>query len=310
MNTLILIVGPTGTGKTELSVKLAKLLDAEIISCDSMQVYRGMNIGTAKVTEPEKQGVPHHMIDIISPFQSFSVSDFCTRAKIVAQKIFAKGKPVIMVGGTGLYADSFVRDIDFTETTGSEKIRSELMDFCEKEGTEALFQILKSVDPESAEAIHMNNVKRVIRAIEYYRLTGETISEHNRKTKEKPSPYKYVYIGLTRNREELYDRINNRVDKMMQNGLLAEVWTLYAMGCNMKHTSMQALGYKELIWYLRGKCTLSEAVEILKRDSRRYAKRQLTWFGRSTEVNWINLSEASDPVAEALSILKNNEVTL
>lgn len=310
MNTLILIVGPTGIGKTELSVKLAKLLDAEIISCDSMQVYRGMNIGTAKVTEPEKQGVSHHMIDIISPFQSFSVSDFCIQAKAEAQKIFAKGKPVIMVGGTGLYADSFVRDIDFTETGSSKEIRSELMDFCEKEGTEALFQILKSVDPESAEAIHMNNVKRVIRAIEYYRLTGETISEHNRKTKEKPSPYKYVYIGLTRNREELYERINNRVDKMMQSGLLAEVWTLYAMGCSLKHTSMQALGYKELIWYLQGKCNLSEAVEILKRDSRRYAKRQLTWFGRSTEVNWINLSEASDPVAEALSILKNNEVTL
>lgn len=310
MNTVILIVGPTGTGKTELSVRLAGLLGAEIISCDSMQIYKGMDIGTAKVTEEEMQGITHHMIDIVSPFDSYSVSEYCNAARDVAGKIFAKNKLVIMVGGTGLYADSFVRDIDFTETGSSEEIRSELNALCEKEGVDAVFDILKSIDPESAASIHKNNVKRVIRAIEYYRLTGETISEHNRKTKEKPSPYNYVYIGLTRDREELYERINKRVDIMMQKGLLAEVWTLYSMGCNEKMTSMQALGYKELIWYLRGKCNLAEAVSVLKRDSRRYAKRQLTWFGRNKEVNWINLSHTSDSLAEAMSIIKNREVTL
>ena len=308
MNTVILIVGPTDTGKTDLSVKLAKLIDAEIISCDSMQIYKGMDIGTAKVTSDEMQGVPHHMIDIVAPFDIYSVSNFCSDAKEYAHSVFAKGKPVIMVGGTGLYADSFVKDIDFTETGSSDEIRRELGEFCEKNGVEALHEMLESIDPESAGAIHMNNTKRVIRAIEYYRLTGETISEHNRRTKEKPSPYNYVYIGLTRDREELYDRINKRVDIMMQRGLLAEVWTLYKMGLSDKHTSMQALGYKELIWYLKGKCTLGEAVEILKRDSRRYAKRQLTWFGRNSEINWINLSSTDKALEEAVSVLKNKGV--
>jgi len=311
MNTVILIVGPTGCGKTALSVALAKAIDAEIISCDSMQVYRGLDIGTAKVTEAEMQGVPHHMIDIISPFESYSVSDFCADAKAAAAKIFAKGKIAVMVGGTGLYADSFVKDIDFTATGSCDKIRSELEEFVRQNGAEALHAHLAIIDPESAEAIHANNIKRVIRAIEYYRLTGETISEHNRRTKEKPSPYKYVYIALSRNRAELYERIDHRVDIMMQKGLLAEVWTLHKMGLRPCHTAMQALGYKELVWYLEGKCNLTEAVDILKRDSRRYAKRQLTWFGRNKEVNWIDLSGGKDEeyaLAMAKEILHQNEV--
>lgn len=308
---LILIVGPTGCGKTALSVALAKELETEIISCDSMQIYKYMNVGTAKVTDEEKEGIPHYMLDIKSPLEIYSVSDFCNDAKVYAQKIFGKNKPAIMVGGTGLYVDSFVKDIDFTETGSSEEIRAELEAYASSAGNEALHSELMKVDPESGEAIHPNNVKRVIRALEYYRLTGETISEHNRRTKEKPSPYNYVYIGLTRNRDELYERIDRRVDRMMEEGLPLEVWTLWKMGCNEDHTSMQALGYKEILWYLKGKCTLSEAVRILKRDSRHYAKRQLTWFGRNPEINWIDLSgdkPLETALEEAMRIVEQNGV--
>ncbi len=312
MNTVILIVGPTGCGKTELSVKLAKKIGAEIISCDSMQVYKGLNIGTAKATKEEQNGIPHYMLDIKSPFESYSVSDFCIDAKKCANEIFSKGKPVIMVGGTGLYADSFIKDISYTEgASKDEAIRKELSLYAENNGETALHNLLSEIDPESANTIHKNNVKRVIRAIEYYRITGETISEHNKRTKEKPSPYKYVYVLLTRDREELYERIDKRVEQMMQKGLLCEVWTLYKMGLKKEHTSMQALGYKELVWYLEGKCTLWEAVNILKRNSRRYAKRQLTWFGRNDEANIINLShfqDADEATEKIMDILYENEV--
>lgn len=312
MNTVILIVGPTGTGKTELSVRLAKKLGAEIISCDSMQVYKGLDIGTAKVTKEEMDSIPHHLIDIKSPFENYSVSDFCIDAKMAANEIFAKGKSAIMVGGTGLYADSFIKDIDYSGGASSDDaIREELSLFAEKNGAHALHAQLCEIDPESAEAIHENNIKRVIRAIEYYRITGETISEHNKRTKDKPSPYKYVYILLTRDRDELYDRIDKRVDHMMQNGLLSEVWTLHMMGLGKKHTSMQALGYKELVWYIEGKCTLPEAIRILKRNSRRYAKRQLTWFGRNKEANVLNLSEFKNPddvMNRVMNILSENGV--
>ncbi|MBQ4528116.1 MAG: tRNA (adenosine(37)-N6)-dimethylallyltransferase MiaA [Clostridia bacterium] len=310
--TVIVIVGPTGSGKTELSVKIAKLLGAEIISCDSMQVYKGMDIGTAKIRPDEQLGVPHHLIDILQPQESYSVSEFCKDARAVAENIFKRGKCVVLVGGTGLYADSFIKGIDFTETGSNAKIRMELEHYAEKNGADALHNLLASFDYESAASIHPNNIKRVIRAIEYYRLTGETISEHNRKTKEKPSPYKYIYFGISRDRRELYERIDKRVDIMMKDGLIDEVFTLYKAGCNRTHTSMQALGYKELLWYINGKCTLDEAVRILKRDSRRYAKRQLTWFGRNSEINWLDLSggkNADSVMDEVRRILVENEVT-
>lgn len=306
MKKVLAIIGPTGCGKTELSVKIAKRTGAEIISSDSMQIYKGMDIGTAKVTKEEMQNVPHHMIDILSPSESFSVSDFCKEAKKKAEEIFKKGKPVVLVGGTGLYTDSFIKDIDFSEEGEKDlKLRARLEDYAKNFGAEALFEKLREIDEKSAQTIHPNNVKRVIRAIEYYTLTGEPISLHNERTKSKPSPYDYVYIGLTRDREELYERIDKRVDLMMEKGLLGEVMTLYKMGLSKDHTSMQALGYKELFWYINGKATLEESVRILKRDSRRYAKRQLTWFGKNPDINWINLSSQPNGEERAMEILKS-----
>ncbi len=290
-NKVIALVGPTGVGKTETSLELAKLTNSEIISCDSMQIYRGMDIGTAKASADEMRVVPHHMIDIKDPKESYSVCDYVADAKKALESIFDKGKNVMVVGGTGLYADSFIKDTDFTKAQGDAKIRAELEAFAKKNGNEALHDILKEVDPRSSLAIHANNVKRVIRAIEYFRITGETIWDHNKKSSMQKSPYDHIYIGLTRNRDELYERIDKRVDIMMDMGLLDEVFDLWKSGCNLGHTSMQALGYKEFIHYIEGRCTLGEAVNILKRDSRRYAKRQLTWFNRNKEINWINLSE-------------------
>ena len=306
MKKVLAIIGPTGCGKTELSVKIAKRTGAEIISSDSMQIYKGVDIGTAKVTKEEMENVPHHMIDILSPSESFSVSDFCKEAKKKAEEIFKKGKPVVLVGGTGLYTDSFINDIDFSEEGEKDlKLRAKLEDYAKNFGAEALFEKLREIDEKSAQTIHPNNIKRVIRAIEYYTLTGEPISLHNERTKSKPSPYDYVYIGLTRDREELYERIDKRVDLMMEKGLLGEVMTLYKMGLSKDHTSMQALGYKELFWYINGKATLEESVRILKRDSRRYAKRQLTWFGKNPDINWINLSSQPNGEERAMEILKS-----
>lgn len=307
-NKVIALVGPTGVGKTETSLKLAELTNSEIISCDSMQVYKGMDIGTAKVSKEEAQKVPHHLIDILEPWQMYNVCAYVSDAKKCLADIFSRGKNVMVVGGTGLYADSFINDTDFTETTGSEEVRCELAEYAEKHGREALHDMLRQSDPESAEQIHPNNVKRVIRAIEYFRLSGEKISEHNKKSALRPSPYDYVYIGLTRNREELYQRIEKRVDLMLEANLLDEVMSLYKKGCNLNMTSMQALGYKEIIHYIKGKCTLDEAVRILKRDSRHYAKRQLTWFGRNKNINWINLSECDgfdDVINKSVKIIED-----
>lgn len=292
-NKVIAIVGPTGVGKTELSLKLASLTNSEIISCDSMQIYKGMDIGTAKVSEKEKSIIFHHLIDIKSPKESYSVCEYVNDAKKSLSDIFSRGKNAMLVGGTGLYVDSFINDADFTKTKSSDDIRKELTLYAEKNGVLSLHNMLREIDPESAEAIHPNNVKRVIRAIEYFRTSGEKISDHNKKDSLKKSPYDYVYIGLTRNRDELYERIDKRVDLMVENGLIDEVKKLWDMGCNLNMTSMQALGYKEIIHYIEGRCTLKEAIRILKRDSRRYAKRQLTWFNRNKDIHWINLSEVS-----------------
>ena len=309
-NKVIALVGPTGVGKTETSLRLASLTNSEIISCDSMQIYRGMNIGTAKATLAEMAIVPHHMINIKNPNEPYSVCDYVNDAKKCLKDIFSRGKNVLLVGGTGLYADSFIKDTDFTKASGSEEIRKELAEYAARNGNEALHLILKQTDPESAEAIHPNNVKRVIRAIEYFRVSGEKISDHNKKSALSPSPYDHVYIGLKRERSELYERIDKRVDLMLEEGLMEEVFELWKNGCKRDMTSMQALGYKEIIHYIEGRCTLSEAVRILKRDSRHYAKRQLTWFGRNKNIKWINLSKinsATDAAAMALEFINNKQ---
>ena len=307
-NKVIAIVGPTGVGKTELSLRLAEITDSEIISCDSMQIYKGMDIGTAKASKDETARVKHHLIDILDPRENYSVCEYVNDAKNSLEEIFKKGKNVMVVGGTGLYVDSFIRGTDFTDAGGNEEIRTALTEYAEKNGNELLHKMLEEVDPESAAAIHPNNTKRVIRAIEYYKVSGEKISDHNKKSALAPSPYDYVYIGLTRDRQNLYERIDKRVDEMVSMGLADEVFGLWKKGCTLDMTSMQALGYKEIIWYIKGKCTFDEAIRILKRDSRRYAKRQLTWFKRNQNINWINLSEyssADDVINEIIKILEN-----
>jgi tRNA dimethylallyltransferase len=269
-----------------------------------------MDIGTAKATADEMKIVPHHLIDIKEPHEAYSVCEYVKDAKKCLEDIFSRGKNAMLVGGTGLYVDSFIKDTDYTETASDDTIRKELSLYALENGNEALHQILNKIDPESAEAIHPNNVKRVIRAIEYFKLSGEKISDHNKKTALSVSPYDYVYIGLTRNRDELYERIDKRVDIMMAEGLLDEVFSLWKKGCTRDMTSMQALGYKELIHYIEGRCTLGEAIRILKRDSRHYAKRQLTWFGRNKNIKWINLSEikSADEAAElACRYIENRE---
>lgn len=288
---LIILTGPTAVGKTALSIELAKALDGEIISADSMQVYRHMDIGSAKVTEEEMKGIPHHLIDVIDPEEEFNVTRFQTIAKEAMEEIYARGHVPIIAGGTGFYIQALIYDIDFKENEDSSEIRQELEKFGEEHGNEALHEMLKAIDPESAEAIHANNKKRVIRAIEYYRLTGQKISEHNQEEREKESPYDFYYYVLTCERSRLYERIDERVDLMLQMGLVEEVKKLKERGCCRGMVSMQGLGYKEILDYLDGTCTLDEAVYVLKRDTRHFAKRQLTWFKRERDVRWLELEK-------------------
>ena len=285
------IAGPTVVGKTALSVEIAKLLNAEIISADSMQIYKKMNIGTAKVTESEKQGVAHHLIDVVEPWEPFSVCDFVEMCKKAVDDITSRKKQVIITGGTGLYIDSFLRDIDFTYTDVDDAYREELEQIALKKGNEYIHNMLFEVDPESAKNIHPNNVKRVIRALEFYKTTGFAISRHNEISRQKPSPYNCCYICFVRDRQELYQRIDKRVDIMLEDGLIQETKELLSLGIGPETTAMQAIGYKEIIPYIQGKMTLDEAVDNLKRSSRRYAKRQLTWFGNRHDIVYINLSE-------------------
>lgn len=300
---VVVIAGPTGVGKTATSIELAKHLNGEIISADSMQIYRGMDIGTAKVTEEEMQGVPHHMIDIAEPTENFSVYRYVSMCKDAVSDILSQNKLPIIAGGTGLYIDSFLSDIDFTEVTSDKAYRTELENMALEKGNEYVHHMLMVADPISAQNIHPNNLKRVIRALEYYKTTGTTISSHNEESKKKESPYNCCYICLTRDREELYERIDKRVDIMLEGGLVDEVKKLLNSGCTSEHTSMQALGYKEIIAYLTGDTDFEDAVAILKRDSRRYAKRQLTWFRRREDALWINLSEPGNPVDKALEYI-------
>lgn len=307
---LIIIGGPTACGKTALSIALAKRLNGEIISADSMQVYRYMDIGTAKATKEEMQGIPHYLIDELDPDETYNVMIFQNKAKAYMQQIWEKGKLPILVGGTGFYINALLYDNTFTETESDSAYREECYRLAETEGAEALFSKLRQIDPEYAQTIHANNVKRVARALEYYQLTGERFSEHNKKQKEKESPYLFGTLLLTMERERLYQRIDQRVDRMLEQGLVAEVGGLLERGYSPALVSMQGLGYKELIPYLQGECTLAAAVETLKKGTRHFAKRQLTWFRRQLDGFWIDM-EATDmetAVAQALAYLKKENI--
>ncbi len=293
---ILAVVGPTASGKTAVSVELAKRLGGEVVSCDSMQVYRRMNVGTAKPTEEEKCGIAHHLIDAVEPDAPFSCAEYVTKASEVVKDIWARGKLPILCGGTGLYLDRFLCG-EMEETHADEGLREALFAFAEKEGVEALHARLREVDPESAEAIHPNNVKRVVRALEIYEQTGIPKSEFDRRSQVGESPYEAVVIGLHYPRREvLYERINRRVDMMIEDGLLEETKQLKDEGVfDVNLTAAQAIGYKELLGYLEGCETLAEATENLKTATRRYAKRQLTWFSAKPYVQWIEMEKEGAP---------------
>lgn len=300
---LIILTGPTAVGKTDLSIKLAGAIDGEIISADSMQVYRHMDIGSAKVTREEMGGIPHYLIDVLEPDQEFNVVSFQSMAKEALNEIYSHGHIPIIAGGTGFYIQALLYDIDFTENDGDSSIRRELEALAVSEGERApllLHSMLQKADPKAAADIHPNNIKRVIRAIEYFRQTGERISLHNERAHAKESPYNFLYYVVTTERDQLYRRIENRVDRMLEQGLVEEVQRLKAMGCHRGQTSMQGLGYKEILDYLNGECSLDEAVYRLKRDTRHFAKRQLTWFKRERDVRWIHLPDFQGDLSLAL----------
>lgn len=285
---IIVLTGPTAVGKTSASIGLAKAIGGEIISADSMQVYRQMDIGSAKITPEEMDGVPHHLIDVLDPSESFNVVTFQTMAKAAMQGIYEREHVPIVVGGTGFYIQALLYDIDFTEETDADAYRKKLEQIAQERGVDELYQQLVAVDPKGAEAIHPNNVKRVIRALEYYRNTGKPISEHNETSRQKESPYDFVYFVLDMERQKLYDRIDKRVDLMIEQGLVREVEALRHRGFSRNMVSMQGLGYKEILDYLDGDISLEEAIYCIKRDSRHFAKRQLTWFRRERDVTWIH----------------------
>ncbi len=289
---LVILAGPTAVGKTENSIRLAKAINGEIISADSMQVYKRMDIGSAKIMPEEMQGIRHHLIDVLEPTEEFNIVRFQTMAKKAVQEIVSNGKIPILVGGNGFYIQSLLYDIDFKEEENIDTtLRESLQHFADTNGKEALHGRLKEIDPESAEAIPPGNVKRVIRAIEFYETHHEKISSHNKEQKEKESPYNFAFFVLTDERPVLYERIDKRVDSMLKNGLIDEVKALQAEGLTRSHISMQGLGYKEILAYLEGEITLEEAIYILKRDTRHFAKRQITWFKREKEVKWLDKSK-------------------
>lgn len=285
---LVVLTGPTAVGKTKLSISLAKALNGEIISADSMQVYKYMDIGSAKITEKEMDGVPHHLIDVLSPFEEFHIVRFQELAKKAMEDIYNRGKTPVFVGGTGFYIQAITKDIDFTEGEEDKQYREELSRLAAEKGNEFLHEMLREVDKKSAEEIHANNVKRVIRALEFYKENGFPISQHNEEQKQNETPYNLAYFVLNAPRDLLYERIDRRVDEMMENGLVKEVQKLKDMGCRWEMTSMQGLGYKEILSFLDGEIPLDEAVRILKRDTRHFAKRQLTWFRRESNVVWVD----------------------
>ena len=285
MNNIICIAGPTASGKTSLAVELAKTFNGEVVSCDSMQVYRRMDIGTAKPTEEEKQGIVHHMLDVAEPEEDFSVSCYCEMAGPIVDDILARGKTAIIAGGTGLYMDALIRGNDFAPYPSTGR-RQELEQRAKEEGIEVLMEWLRQVDPESAARLHLSDQKRIIRALEVYLETGETITAHNLKTQMRPPKYRPLWLGLDfSDRQKLYERINLRVDIMLEMGLIAEIQALLDQGVPPKCTAMQAIGYKEFVSALQGSGTVAEAAALVQQASRHYAKRQLTWFRRNSAMN-------------------------
>lgn len=299
---LIILTGPTAVGKTALSIGLAKAVDGEIISADSMQVYRKMNIGTAKIQQSEMQGVRHHLIDILDPGEDFNVVLFKKYALEAMKDIYSRGKIPVVVGGTGFYIQALLYDINFEDNDNDMSYREELQTLSAEHGNSYIHDMLAGVDPESAEKIHENNVKRVIRALEFYKKTGMKISKHNEAESQKESPYNFEYFVLNDDRQKLYDRIDRRIDIMLADGLLDEVRSLVDEGYSRDLVSMQGLGYKEMIDYIQERYTLDEAVYTLKRDTRHFAKRQVTWFKREKQVTWVNKNEF-DSEADILSFM-------
>ena len=290
MEPVVCIVGPTASGKTALSIALARAFDGEIISADSMQIYRGMDIGTAKPSPAERAGIPHHMLDVADPEEDYSVARYVEEASRAIADIHLRGKLPIVAGGTGLYVDSLLRGMDFAESPGDAVLRRALAERAQREGSGELYAELARVDPEQAARLHINDTKRIIRALEVFYATGERLSEHNRRTREYPARYRAAVIGLTyADRALLYGRIEARVDQMLEDGLVDELRTLLGRGVPESATSMQAIGYKELRPYLAGEKSLAEAAADLKQATRRYAKRQITWFRRNPDIRWFTV---------------------
>ena len=303
---LVILTGPTAVGKTALSIKLASEIGGEIISADSMQVYRQMDIGSAKIKPEEMGGIPHHLIDILEPEEEFNVCLFEKLALEAMEQIYERGHIPVVVGGTGFYIQALLYQIDFTEEETDTAFRDKLWRLGEEKGNHYLHELLRKVDPESAEEIHENNRKRVIRALEFYENSGKPISTHNKEQRQKTSAYNSCYFVLTDDRKKLYERIESRVDQMLSKGLVDEVRTLKERGCNASTVSMQGLGYKEILEYLDGRCSLLEAVEKIKKETRHFAKRQLTWFRREKDVIWLDKQAfAYDEDAVLSCILEN-----
>ena len=297
---LVIIAGATASGKTSLGIELAKRFSGEVISCDSMQIYKNLDIGTAKPTKEEMDGVVHHMIDVADPTEAFSVERYCTMAHEIIRDIYSRGHLPIMVGGTGLYADNTVYGTTFSAPERNDALSNELLEYAQVYGNEALFKILEKEDPEKAKALHPNDVKRVIRAIETKRTTGKTRDELDRLSRPDESPYDYIYIAIDMDRTLLYERIEKRVDIMLKGGLLEEVKKYLLPKLSKMSTAAAAIGYREAVWYFKGLCTYEEMVDLLKRNTRRYAKRQLTWFRRNPDINQLAFNSLPEEAAELI----------
>ena len=291
MDNVIVIVGPTASGKTKISVELAMHIGGEIISADSMQIYKYMDIGTAKPAEKEKKGIKHYLMDEIAPDQEFSVACFRTLALRYIEEIINRNKIPIVVGGTGLYINSLIYNIKFAEIDTDRELRKRLENMAREKGNEFLYNMLTDIDPETAKNIHANDARRIIRAIEVFKTTGKPMSYHRQASRLEPPGYNFILFGIRVERQKLYERINKRVDEMIERGLVNEVKYLAEMGYDKCSVAMQGLGYKEILWYLKGKATLEEAINLLKRDTRRYAKRQMTWFNKIKNIIWLDVDE-------------------